>query len=110
MKRKIWIIGSICLIVWLGLLIIPRKPKLVSSITTMETAYLTILVDQVELFQVEKLKHKLVKMCKEDTFTEIKLHTEGKSLPKRLHISVYTGGRALRAGKEAFAFTYEEGE
>ena len=63
-----------------------------------------------DIIETQKLPGWYPRMCKEDTFTEIKLHTEDKSLPKRLHISVYTGGRALRAGKEAFAFTYEEGE
>ena len=110
MRKKIWIICSICLIVGTCLLIVPRKPKLISSITTMNTAYLTILVDRVEMFNVEKLKNKLIQMCKEDAFTEIKLYTEERSLPKRLHISVYTNARALKTGRMELYFTYEEGE
>lgn len=108
---KKWItICTICLILCFGILVIPKKPKLISSITTKETAYLTILVDKRELWNVNKLKEKLIQMCIEDSFREMKLQTEERPLEKRLYISVYTSRRDMEDGKTYMTITYKEGE
>ena len=110
MTKKWGIIYTICLVICLGILLIPQKPKLISSITTKETAYLTILVDKREVLNVNKLRQKLIRMCIEDSFEEIKLQTEENPLEKRLYISVYTSRKDMEKGNLYMTITYEEGE
>ena len=108
--KKWGIISTICLIACLGILMTPKKPKLISSITTKETAYLTILVDKRDVLDVNKFREKLIQMCIEDSFEEIKLQTEEKPLEKRLFISVYTSKKDMENGNSYMTITYEEGD
>lgn len=48
MKKKWRMLGGICIILVLIFANIPQKPRIISSITTFDTAYLTILVDKFE--------------------------------------------------------------
>ena len=109
MKKKCGIICTICIIAGIGLVNIPQKPKLISSITTMDTAYLTILVDKRDSKNVEKLKEKLLKMCIEDSFEEMKLQTKERPLAENLWITVYISKRDLEAGNPFVTIKNDEG-
>ena len=76
-----------------------QKPKLISSITTFDTAYLTILVNPKDFIDVEKLESKLMQMCTEDAFENIKLYTEDKPVPKNWHITAYVSKSQMEDGK-----------
>ena len=56
--RKKWIIFCIILVI-IGVFIInrPHKPKLISNITTLDTAYMTILVDRSEAKDIKNWKN-----------------------------------------------------
>ncbi len=110
MKKKWSVIGFICIILTLIFVNMPQKPRMISSVTTFDTAYLTILVDKKEMLNIKKLEEKILKMCKEDLFDEMKLNTEDRSLPENLHISIYTGKSELQKGIIALTFTYKEGD
>ena len=110
MKRKWKVFWAICIIVCLTIVIFPQKPKLMSNITTLDTAYLTILVDKREIENIKKLEMKLLRMCKEDQFDFIKLQTEDRDLPENLHISVYASKEDLEKGQNCVTFTYNEGD
>lgn len=110
MIKKWCVICSICIIVGVTFVNMPQKPKLVSSITTLDTAYLTILVNKRETKNVEKLEEKLLQMCREDDFDNIKLHTEDKPAAKKWHISVYSSQRDLEKGNRCLTITHEEGD
>lgn len=101
---------AIMVIVCLLPSIIPNKPQLISSITTLDSAYLTILVDKREIRNIKKLEEKLVQMCQGDKFEKIKLQTEDKKLPEKLNISVYTSRKDLEKGDLYMKFTYNEGD
>ena len=85
-----------------------QKPKLVSSITVFDTAYLTILVNPFDFINVEKLEKKLVFMCKEDAFENIKLYAEDKSIPKYWHMMVYSCMQDLENGENGVCIKFEE--
>jgi hypothetical protein len=88
----------------------PEKPKLISNITTLDTSYLTILVDVREIRNREKLEEKILKMCREDTFDSIKLWTDDRERTSRWNISVYSSKRELEEGNAAMIIKYQEGE
>ncbi len=98
MARKWKIICVICIIVCVIFSNLPQKPRLISSITSFDTTYLTILIDKRETENIKKLEEKIIKMCREDLFDNMKLQTEEKPLAKRLHISVYTSKTNLEKG------------
>ena len=98
MKKKWRMLGGICIILVLIFANIPQKPRIISSITTFDTAYLTIFVDKFETRNVEKLKDKILQMCREDAFENIKLQTEDKPMVQNFHISVYTSRKDLESG------------
>ena len=77
----------------------PHKPQLISNITTLDTSYMTILVDKSEVKDVEKLEEQLMQMCREDAFENIKLATEDRPMAKRWVISVYLSKKDLENGK-----------
>ena len=110
MERKWKVFWAICIIVCLTIVIFPQKPKLISNITTLDTAYITILVDKRELRNIKKLENELLKMCIEDTFEGMKLNTENRTRPENLHISVYAGRGDLKKGIVAYVFKYNEGD
>ena len=98
MKKKWRMLGGICIILVLIFANIPQKPRIISSITTFDTAYLTILVDKFETRNIEKLKAKILQMCREDDFESIKLQTEDKPRAKKFYISVYNNKKDLERG------------
>ena len=85
-----------------------QKPKLVSSITTFDTAYLTILVNPFDFINVEKLEKKLVFMCKEDAFENIKLYAEDKTIPRNWNITAYSCMRDLENGENGVRIKFGE--
>ena len=107
MKKKVGIIVAILLIVAFVIGKYSEKPRIVSSITTMNTAYITVLVPKWDTYNVEQLKEKLIQMCLEDEFSEIKLRTEDKPAAERLYISVYTSEADLTKGKEFMNLKWE---
>ncbi len=110
MKRIVSILCTICIIVVIVFANIPQKPKLVSSITSFEHAYLTILVDKREIRNLKNLEEKIIKMCREDTFDGMKLQTADRTPASNYHISVYTSRCNLEKGKVSFNIQYKEGE
>lgn len=110
MVKKWGVICTICIIVCLIFVNVPHKPKLVSSITTLDTAYLTILVDKIEIKNVKKLEEKLLQMCREDSFENIKLQTSDKAMPKKLYISVYVSQYDLESGNVYMTIKNDAGE
>lgn len=106
-------VGFIFTILLLGLVILwskEQKPKIVSSITTMDRAYLTILVDKRDTKNLEKLEEKILKMCREDSFEEIKLQTDDKPMAKKLHIFVYSSKKDLEKGVNFLTIKNEAGD
>ncbi len=105
---KRWlVICTICIIVGAFFLKIPQKPKLINSITTMDTAYLTILADEAETKNLEKLKEKIIYLCETDGFKEIKLQTDDKVPAKKYYISVYSSEKDLKEGNVCITMIYE---
>lgn len=100
MKKAKWGIVVTLTIVLLLVGNVPKRPQLVNSITSGETAYLTVLVDKRETKNSEKLEEKILKMCREDSFSGIKLRAEDKEPAKKYYIKVYRGRKALEEGKE----------
>ena len=98
MNKKRWIFLIICCIVCVWLVKTHQKPKIISSVTTFDTTYLTILVDRFETKDAKQLEEKLLKMCMEDTFENMKLQTEDKQLSEKLNIVVYYSHRELEKG------------
>lgn len=103
--KKMWrfliIVTAITGVLWLS---IPRRPRLVSSITSGDTAYLTVMVDVNEAEDAEKLEAKLWEMYRADSFSGIKLQAEGKAEAKYCCMKVYRGKKALEDGKEYLMF------
>lgn len=71
-----------------------KEPKLVSSIVSMDTAYLTVLADEREVRDEEKFREKIYKMCLEDDFGEIKLWTEKRTSAKISYFRLCDGKRS----------------
>ena len=83
------------------------EPKLISSIVSMDTAYLTVLASKREVKDAEKFRERLLEMIREDSFREMKLWTEQRGLPQNLHISVYVTKRDLKCGSPYRIIKYE---
>lgn len=107
LPKKWFVICTICIVTGMIFVNRPQRPRLISSITTMETAYLTILVDEAEITDLEKLKKKIIHLCKIDGFQEIKLQTEDRVPAKRYYISIYISENDLKEGKEYLTFKLE---
>lgn len=88
----------------------PKRPRLVSSITSGDTAYLTVMVDVRESEDTKKLEAKLWRMYREDSFAGIKLQAEGKTAAKHCFMKVYKGKKALEEGKEYLLFCEDKEE
>ena len=99
MKRKFVVLITFCIIVILFYVNYPNEPKIISNITTLDTAYLTILVDKRELRNIKKLEEKLLNLCKEKQFEEI-----------NIYISVYTSQKDLKEGTQSMKLTYKKGD
>ncbi len=99
MNRKRCIILIICFIVCVCLAQTYQKPKIISSVTSFDTTYLTILVSRFETKDVKRLEEKVLKMCMENTFENMKLQTADKPLSDKLDILVYRSQKALEMGE-----------
>lgn len=107
MKKKVGIILAICLIVGVIIGKCSEKPRIVSCITAMDTAYITVLVPKWDTYNVDQLKQELIQLCLEDGFAQMKLAAEDKPMAERFYISVYTSARNLDEGKEFLYFKCE---
>lgn len=110
MVKKWVVICTICIVIGVVFVNMKQGPKLVSSITTMDTAYLTILVHEAEITTLEKLKKRLIELCENDGFEGIKLHTEDRTPVEKYHISVYVSEKDLKQGKEYLTFSFQRKE
>ena len=108
MTKKWGILSILCISCVLIFAKFVQKPKLVSSITTFDTAYLTILVNRFDFINAEKLEKKLIFMCKEDGFENIKLYAEDKCIPKNWYIMVYSDMRDLENGENGRCIKFRE--
>lgn len=97
--RKKWIIFcSILMTAGTIIVIRPHKPRLISNITTLDTSYMTILVDRSEAKDVKKLEEQLMQMCRDDAFENIKLETKDRPRVKRWVITVFLSEADLDKG------------
>lgn len=110
MKQKWKILCAICIIASMITVVFPQKPKLISNITTMDTAYLTILVNRWETRNVNKLEEKILQMCREDSFENMKLYTEDRPLIRRWIISVYGSKHDLEKGNPFLIIKKDAGD
>ena len=110
MKEKWKVLAITIGFVGLMGLSMPKKPQLISNITTLDTSYLTILVDSREIGNREKLEEKLIQMCREDAFESMKLWSADRERTTRWNISVYSSKKELEYGKEVMRIKYQEGE
>ena len=85
-----------------------QPPKLVSCITDLDQAYLTVLVNPLEFVNLDRLEKKIVFLCVEDGFENMRLYTEGKAVPKEWHIKVYSCRNDLKMGKNGVVIDYEQ--
>ena len=92
MIKKIGIICTIGIIVILFTVNVRKKPELVSCVTTLDSGYLTILVNPIEFRNVDKMEEKLVRMCKNDAFETIKLRSDEKEDIRYWHITCQARG------------------
>lgn len=107
MKRKVGVVLAICLIAGVIIGKCSEKPRIISCITAMDTAYITVLVPKWNIYHVDKLKQELIRMCLEDEFREIKLSTEDKPAAGKIFISVYISESDLAKGKEFMNLRWE---
>ena len=110
MKKMCKLLSIFCIVVILAMVFLPKKPKLISNITTLDTAYMTILVDWRETGNREKLENKIIQMCKQDSFDGMKLWTNDKERSLRWNISVYSSRKELEKGHSFMTVKYEEGD
>ena len=108
MARKLVKFCIICILVGAILVKILHEPKLVSCITTMDHAYLTILVNPLEFVDMEKLEEKIVRMCKEDEFDNMKLQTEERAFVKQWDIMVYSSKCNMQKATNGFSIEFEQ--
>ena len=108
MARKWFKYCVFCIFVVAILVKVMHEPKLVSCITTMDHAYLTILANPLEFVDVEKLEEKIVRMCKEDNFDNMKLQTEERAFVKRWDIMVYSSKCNMQKGINGFSIEFEQ--
>ena len=108
MARKLVKFCIIGILVGAILVKILHEPKLVSCITTMDHAYLTILVNPLEFVDTDKLEEKVVRMCKEDDFDNIKLQTEERAFVKRWDITVYSSKCNMQKGTHGYSIEFEQ--
>ena len=85
-----------------------QQPKLVSCITTLDSGYLTILVNPVEFVNLEKMEEKITQMCRNDAFETIKLRTKEKESIKRWHITVYSSKSDMERGRNSHIIKVEQ--
>lgn len=109
--RKKWIIFCAILMA-AGTIIVnrPHKPRLISNITTLDTSYMTILVDRSEAKDVKKLEEQLIQMCGDDAFENIKLETKDRPMVKRWVISVFLSKADLERGKTYLTIKKDAGD
>ena len=110
MRKYVALFITICIIVCFIFYNYPKDPQVISSITTMDTVYLTILVNQREARNRKKLEEKIIEMCKTDSFDSIKLWTGEKNIISRWNISVYSSRRELKKGTAFMIIKHQEGE
>ena len=102
MRRISTFIIIICTVVCLIWFNYSNEPKIISNITTLDTSYITILMDKRSLRNTKNLEEKVLQ--------SIKIYTKDKEFPENLYISIYAGKRNLKEGKEYMEFVYKKGD
>lgn len=110
MRKKWWIIGIFFVIFVINILNMRQKPKVVSSITTMDTIYMTVLANGRYFAAKEAVAQEVVEMCKEVAFEDIKLSAESGEEAKIFYITVYRNQWQLDAGKAWITIRYNMAE
>lgn len=106
MRKKWWTISIIFIIFWIIIVNMEQKPKVVSSITTMDTTYLTVLVNGGYFATKEAVAQEIVEMCKENAFEDIKILTRTGEDPRTFYITVYRSRRRMNEGKAWMTIRY----
>ena len=105
--------GFAVMIIILGSLIIGcnkyecKKPKLVSSISSMNHEYCTIIIYKRSVQNKIELVRLLVEMCKDNDFENIKFATDVRGYPSCLSLSVYLTEKDFQKGKQYVNIRYE---
>ena len=110
MGRKLGIICTICIFVGIISYKMPFKPKIVTSVTSLDDVYLTILVNRSEIRNIEKLEEKILKMCREDAFEHKMYQKEETFEETNYKIRVYDSKRALKLGKPVLEIKKDAGD
>ena len=84
MLKKWGIICTICVVVGIVAYKTPIKPKIVTSVRSLDSVYLTILVNLSEKRNLEKLEETIRELCEEDVTS---------------YVSVFDSKWALRYGQ-----------
>ena len=110
MRKKLGITCTILLICLICLYEVLQKPKIVSCITTMDTAYLTVIANGHFFSDKNKFALEIVEMCKENTFDDIKLSTQSGIYPSKLYITVYRRKEQMDGGSVWMTIVYNSSE
>lgn len=106
MRRKWGIICTFFIIICINLWNVQQKPKIVSCITTMDTAYLTVLARGSCLEDKETVAQEIIESCRKNAFENIVLVSDKAEYPRSLYISVYKNEKQLKEGKEWMSIRY----
>lgn len=98
MSKKIGIICTICIFIGIIFYKMSFEPQIVTSVSTIDRVYITILVNPSEIINLEKLEEKIVEMC-EKRFEE-----------RNYDIQVYPGKIALKNGCAILHIKKDAGE
>ena len=101
--RKKW--GIICTILVIGIVSfynIQKKPKVVSCITTTDTAYITVLLEGKWPTDREIVARKIIEMCEKKEFAEIKFSVDKDTY----YVTVYRNRCQLNKGVEWILIKY----
>lgn len=110
MRKKWGIVCAILVICGISLCSVWKKPKIVNCITTMDTAYITVLWNDRGLADKEKAAETVIELCKKNAFQELKLSEETQKNIGTYYITIYKSVRQMKRGKNWITFYYNREE
>jgi len=66
-----------------------KTPELISTISSMDHEYCSIIIHKSRINDKEELAMLLIEMCKKNAFENIKFATDIRGYPSALHLTVY---------------------
>lgn len=74
------------------------QPDMVSAINVMNYEYCSIIAHKIHIFNKKEFANLIVKMCKENSFQNIKYATDVRGYPAGLYLSVYLNEKDFKQG------------